>query len=154
MPSECKLYLSGEQATLDFGAHIARALQPGTKIYLHGDLGAGKTTLVRGVLRALGVSERVKSPTYTLVELYKLSKLDLYHFDFYRFNDPNEWVEAGLRDMFAGEAVVLVEWPERAQDLLPRADIEIALSVQDAGRRAHVCAQSEAGERVVRALNA
>lgn len=146
------LFLADEQATLDFGARLAAALQPGMRIYLSGDLGAGKTTLVRGVLRALGMNEKVKSPTYTLVELYKLSKLDLYHFDFYRFNDPAEWVDAGLRELFTDFAVIVVEWPERARELLPQADIALRITQQHSGRQVEVRADSETGERLVQML--
>jgi tRNA threonylcarbamoyladenosine biosynthesis protein TsaE len=137
---------------LHFGARLAHVLQPGAKLYLSGELGAGKTTLVRGVLRALHMHGKVKSPTYALVELYKLSKLDLYHFDFYRFNDPAEWIDAGLRELFTDTAVIIVEWPERAQELLPEADIEIAIAPHEAGRRIGVTANSILGERMLEAL--
>ncbi len=114
----------GEAATLELGARLASvAAQPGLMIYLSGELGAGKTTLVRGCLRALGYRGRVKSPTFTLVELYRLSRLDLHHFDFYRFNDPREWMDAGFRDVFGGANVCLVEWPEKAGSQLPRPDL-------------------------------
>ncbi len=145
-------FLADEPATLEFGARLARLLQPGVKLYVSGDLGAGKTTLVRGVLRALGVREKVKSPTYALVELYKLSKLDLYHFDFYRFNDPAEWVDAGLRELFTDAAVVIVEWPERAQGLLPQADLDLALAPSGSGRQLGLVARSELGGQMLEVL--
>jgi tRNA threonylcarbamoyladenosine biosynthesis protein TsaE len=151
--SPLTFFLAGEQATLDFGARLAHALQPGAKLYLSGDLGAGKTTLVRGVLRALGMQGKVKSPTYALVELYKLSKLDLYHFDFYRFNDPAEWVDAGLRELFTDAAVIMVEWPERAIELLPAPDIAIAINQRDGGREVSLTAESVMGEQLVAALS-
>ncbi len=94
-------------------------------VALHGDLGTGKTTVVRGALRALGWTGPVKSPTYTLVEHYPFSSLYFYHFDFYRFADPSEWETAGFADCFRDDAVCLVEWPERVAGLLPPADIDV-----------------------------
>jgi tRNA threonylcarbamoyladenosine biosynthesis protein TsaE len=124
--------LADEPATLALGAAVARILKPGLTLYLRGDLGAGKTTLTRGLLRALGYTGPVKSPTYALVELYVFSGYILYHFDFYRFNQPEEWLEAGLDEHFNPGAVCLVEWPEKAGDLLPPADLEIVIEVVDA----------------------
>lgn len=97
-------------------------------VALRGDLGTGKTTLVRGALRSLGWTGPVKSPTYTLVEYYPFSSLYLYHFDFYRFADPNEWETAGLADCFRNDSVCLVEWPERIGSLLPPADLDVVLA--------------------------
>ena len=142
-----KTILPDENATLALGAALARGLEPGLTIFLHGELGAGKTTLVRGALRALGHAGPVKSPTYTLVELYTVSRLYLHHFDFYRFHDPREWIDAGFRDTFNGLNVSLVEWPEKAEGLLPPADVDITLDFQDAGRIASLRANSPAGER-------
>ena len=125
--------LPDESATLRFGAALERAIQPGLVIYLSGDLGTGKTTLARGLLRALGHTGRVKSPTFTLVEVYEFSRLYFYHFDFYRFDEPNAWAEAGFREYFNPESVCLIEWPERAP-ALPPADIHVAMSVAGDGR--------------------
>jgi tRNA threonylcarbamoyladenosine biosynthesis protein TsaE len=147
-----QLMLPDENATLALGAALAPLLAPGLVITLRGDLGAGKTTLVRGLLRALGYAGRVKSPTYSLVELYKVSRLHLYHFDFYRFHDPREWIDAGFRDAFDGRTVCLIEWPERASGLLPPPDLEIALQVRGEGRVASLTASSAAGERLRAAL--
>ena len=144
---ELTRFLSDEAATLLFGAKLAKALTPGLAIYLDGDLGAGKTTLVRGVLRGLGYAGKVKSPTYTLVELYTVSSLYLYHFDFYRFADPHEWLDAGFREHFNPDTVCFVEWPEKAGEFLPIPDVRIALSVVDAGRSLHIKAETEAGKR-------
>jgi tRNA threonylcarbamoyladenosine biosynthesis protein TsaE len=138
-------YLSDEAATLALGARLGAALDPGLYLALSGDLGAGKTTFARGILRGLGFEGRVKSPTYTLVEVYKLSRLDLYHFDLYRFEDPQELWDAGFRDDFGIGNVCLVEWPERAQGLLPPPDIEISLSAEGEGRRIRIGAKTERG---------
>ena len=133
VPENLTIDLRDEAATLALGALVARGLQPGLNIYLSGELGAGKTTFVRGLLRELGFEGRVKSPTYALVELYVISRLNLYHFDFYRFRDPEEWHEAGFRDLFSPSNICLVEWPEKARDLLPTADLLLNLiSVQTA----------------------
>jgi tRNA threonylcarbamoyladenosine biosynthesis protein TsaE len=144
--------LPDENATLALGAAIAPHLAPGLVVTLSGELGAGKTTLVRGLLRALGHAGRVKSPTYTLVELYEVSRLHLYHFDFYRFHDPKEWIDAGFRDTFNGRNVCLIEWPERARGQLPAADLDISLAVTEPGRRATLTAHSPAGARLLAAL--
>ena len=114
-------------------------------VYLCGELGAGKTTLARGLLRALGYSGPVKSPSYTLVELYKFSRLYLYHFDFYRFNNPDELGEAGFREYFSPDSVCLVEWPERAAGALPAADITVKLRIAGSGRMSEIHADTEAG---------
>ena len=162
--------LSDEAATAALGAALAGALGaalagtldaapavslvPGLRVYLRGQLGAGKTTLVRAMLAALGWKGRVKSPTFTLVELYPLSRLNLYHFDFYRFRDRAEWRDAGFSEYLDGGNLCFVEWPEMAGDELPAADLDIALDlVADADahagsgqqRRATLIPRSEAG---------
>lgn len=134
------------------GARLAKALHGGLAIWLQGNLGAGKTTLVRGLLRGLGYEGKVKSPTYTLVEPYVISGLYLYHFDLYRFVDPEEWEAAGFRDYFNAQSVCLIEWPEKAGDLLPPADIEIALEPSGAGRTATLTARTELGKQCLNAL--
>lgn len=121
------------------------------RIYLRGELGAGKTTLVRGLLRALGFQGRVKSPTYALVELYVISRLNLYHFDFFRFRDPKEWSDAGLKEYFNNDAVCLVEWPEKAGNNLPPPILDVFLSATDTGRDALLTAHSESGEKCLEA---
>jgi tRNA threonylcarbamoyladenosine biosynthesis protein TsaE len=140
-------FLSDQAATEALGAALAVCAVPGMVIYLDGDLGAGKTTLVRGLLRALGEQGPVKSPTYTLVELHAISGLDLYHFDFYRFSQPEEYLDAGLDEYFTGRAVCLVEWPARAAPYLPAPDLRIGLSVRDDGRDAVVEPCSERARR-------
>lgn len=145
-------FLPDEDATLAFGAMLAKVLTPGLTLYLDGDLGAGKTTLVRGALRGLGYQGKVKSPTYTLVELYTVSSLYLYHFDFYRFANPSEWVDAGFREHFNPDTVCFVEWPEKAGEYLPIPDLRIGLSVVNTGRSLHLNAETEAGKKCLAGL--
>lgn len=121
-------------------------------IYLVGDLGAGKTTLVRALLRALGYTGKVRSPTFTLAELYAISNFVIYHFDFYRFADSREWIDAGFRDFFTDETVCLVEWPEKAGALLPAADVHVALDFEGEGRSARLTAGSAKGWRCLERL--
>lgn len=137
-PEKPAITLTDEAATLEFGASLSRLLPPKVNIYLHGALGAGKTTLVRGILRGLGFAGRVKSPTYTLVEVYAISRLNLYHFDFYRLTDPDEWHEAGFRDLLNAEAICLIEWPEKTLDAeltLPISDLAISLVITPQNQR-------------------
>lgn len=145
--------LPDEAATLALGKALARALCPGLVIGLRGDLGAGKTTLSRGLLHGLGHVGKVKSPTYTLVEPYVISGLYLYHFDLYRFAGPEEWEAAGFRDYFNPQSVCLVEWPEKAGALLPPTDIEIHLAPSGAGRSATLHAHTEQGKRCLERLS-
>jgi tRNA threonylcarbamoyladenosine biosynthesis protein TsaE len=146
------VHLRDENATSALGAAIARELRRGMRIYLTGELGSGKTALVRSVLNGLGFDGRVKSPTYALVEPYIISSLYLYHFDFYRFRDPEEWNEAGFRELFDGDSVCLVEWPERAGTLLPPPDVSIRFSMAGDGRDVCIIGHSDAGFECVSAL--
>lgn len=146
------LHLPDERATLDLGTRLADGLVAGMLIALHGPLGAGKTTLARGLLRGLGFEGRVKSPTYALVEVYKLSRLDLYHFDFYRFADPEELTDSGLQDAFNETNVCVVEWPERAGGMLPPADVDVQLTIANGARSALLTAQTEYGTRCLQKL--
>jgi tRNA threonylcarbamoyladenosine biosynthesis protein TsaE len=150
--SMLKMHLPDEAATRALGAQLARVIEPGLRVYLHGDLGSGKTTLARGLLRGLGYQGRVKSPTYTLVELYTFSRLNLYHFDFYRFRDPKEWRDAGFSEYFSDASVCLVEWPEKAAGLLPVADLEIAFEFAGDGRDLSVRAGTESGKACLNRL--
>jgi tRNA threonylcarbamoyladenosine biosynthesis protein TsaE len=147
------LYLADEAATLELGARLATVLRPGLVVHLSGELGSGKTTVVRGCLRTLGYQGRVKSPTFALVEVYNLSRLYLHHFDFYRFEDPLEWINAGFRDAFEGDNVCLVEWPEKAGNRLPPADLTFRLEHAGAGRRATITGQTDAGKQCLDQLN-
>ena len=140
------LSLPDAGATAALGGALAGGAGPGRSIYLRGELGAGKTTLVRGLLRALGYAGRVKSPTYTLVEPYTLSSLHFYHFDFYRLKDRSEWTDAGFREYFNAQSICIVEWPERACDLLPPPDLDVLLQFSGEARRALVAPCSVAGE--------
>ena len=146
------LTLPDEAATLALGRALASEARAGRVLYLDGDLGAGKTTLTRGLLRALGWTAAVKSPTYTLVEPYVISKLYLYHFDFYRFSRSDEWVDAGFREYFNRDSVCLVEWPEKAGGQLPAPDLGIVMEVDGNGRRITVSADTEAGENCLARL--
>ena len=126
-------------------------------IELRGELGAGKTTLVRHILRALGVQGRIKSPTYAVVEPYVLRlaqeqrELSIWHFDFYRFSDPREWEDAGFRDLFASPGLKLAEWPENAGALLPKADLVVRIGVRaDDTRDVTLTAQTPAGLELLR----
>jgi tRNA threonylcarbamoyladenosine biosynthesis protein TsaE len=122
-----KRELPDEAATLALGQALAPLLAPGMVVWLDGDLGTGKTTLARALLRALGYAGPVKSPTYTLVEVYVVSSLYLYHFDFYRFSDPEEFLDAGLDEYFRNDTICLVEWPEKAAGFVPPADLTLCL---------------------------
>ncbi|MHB8947981.1 MAG: tRNA (adenosine(37)-N6)-threonylcarbamoyltransferase complex ATPase subunit type 1 TsaE [Rhodoferax sp.] len=146
-----------ERATQRFAQMLAAA--PALRnafIELRGELGAGKTTLVRHLLRALGVAGRVKSPTYAVVEPYELPELPLnvWHFDFYRFSDPREWEDAGFRDIFASSGLKLAEWPQKAAGFLPRADLVIALdAVTETSRQVTLSAQTTVGQALLLAVS-
>jgi tRNA threonylcarbamoyladenosine biosynthesis protein TsaE len=147
--------LPAEANTLALGQALAACVTPGMVIYLIGELGAGKTTLARGLLRGMGYTGKVKSPTFTLVEVYEVSRLYLYHFDFYRFSDPRELGEAGFREYFNPQSVCLVEWPEKSNKAagLPAADLRIVLEVAGSGRNVSIFADSEAGASCISRLS-
>ena len=140
--------LADEQATAALAAAIAPTLVPGLLVFLSGELGAGKTSFARALLRALGHQGRVKSPTFALVELYNLSRFKLYHFDFYRFTHEDEWLNAGFDELIgSADAVSLIEWPERGGERLPTPDLALRLLYGDggSGRRARLAAYSARG---------
>lgn len=126
-------FLADEVAMLEFGRKLASLCRPGTIIFLQGPLGAGKTTLVRGLLKALGYTGTIKSPTYTLVESYQLRGMPLFHFDLYRLKHPQELLDIGLEDYLQPEAICLIEWPEKAAGILPKADISCTIEIPQAG---------------------
>ena len=140
-----------EAATQAFAQKLATQPAFGhAMLELRGDLGAGKTTFVRYLLQALGVTGRIKSPTYAVVEPYTLAHLSIWHFDFYRFNDSDEWEEAGFREIFANPGLKLVEWPEKAGRYLPQADLVIAIEVLAGNARAiTLTAWSTTGEALL-----
>lgn len=152
MTQDFTLYLADEAATMAAGAKLATSVSAGLTIYLHGDLGAGKTTFVRGLLHGLGHQGKVKSPTYTLVEPYVISRFNIYHFDLYRFVDPEEWDAAGFRDYFNLQSLCLVEWPEKAGDLIPQADMDVTLTIEKDGRMLNIRANSEQARQCLDAL--
>jgi tRNA threonylcarbamoyladenosine biosynthesis protein TsaE len=139
--------LSDASATLRLGEALAGGVAAGRVLHLRGELGTGKTTVVRGLLRGLGFTGRVKSPSYTLVEPYSISRLNLYHFDFYRFKDRTEWLSSGFREYFNPDSACLVEWPERAGGtLLAPPDLDLALEFAGEGRRAILQSRSRPGD--------
>jgi tRNA threonylcarbamoyladenosine biosynthesis protein TsaE len=162
--TELTLQWKTEDDTRQFAARLAHQLSTLTPedslfIELHGDLGAGKTTFVRHLLQAMGVTGRIKSPTYAIVESYDDIKnalyqpLNLWHFDFYRFNDPLEWEEAGFRDIFASKGIKLVEWPEKAAAELPVADVAIKIVANmDESRALTVTAITSTGQQLLSKL--
>jgi tRNA threonylcarbamoyladenosine biosynthesis protein TsaE len=136
------------------GRQLAAALTPGMSLHLHGELGAGKTTLARGIARGLGHRGAVKSPTYTLVEPYLDLQPPLYHFDLYRLGDPEELEFMGIRDYFDSRALCVVEWPERGGAFLPAPDLEITIAVNGSGRSLQCVAGSAAGAATLARLDA
>ncbi|VAW78628.1 tRNA threonylcarbamoyladenosine biosynthesis protein TsaE [hydrothermal vent metagenome] len=148
-----EISLDDADATEAFGRRLAACQQAGLLIFLDGDLGAGKTTLVRGYLRGLGHEGSVKSPTYTLIEPYEIGQLSLYHLDLYRLSDPEELEWIGIRDLFDGESICLIEWPKRGVGMLPEPDVKIALSVEGRGRLMTLETFSARGERIVSCLD-
>lgn len=147
-----RIRLVDEDRQVVFGQCLGRALQGRGRIYLEGELGAGKTTLTRGVLRAYGHAGAVKSPTYTLVEPYELASGRIYHFDLYRLGDPEELEFIGGRDLFAEEALCIVEWPSRGRGWLPLPDVIVTLSLHGTGRQAVLAAHTAHGRDVLEAL--
>lgn len=143
------VHLHEEAGTIALGAALARALQPGLTIYLHGDLGAGKTALTRAMLHALGHEGHVKSPTYTLAEPYAITlagqTVNVIHFDLYRMASAEEFLDAGFREYFNLQTICVIEWPEKAEAVLPPPDLSISLAVAGEGRDVELQPLSEQG---------
>lgn len=166
--SEYHLQIIDEEAMARLGKNLADSLYEGSIIYLEGDLGAGKTTLVRGVLRALGHQGVVKSPTFTIVEPYSVEQVKIkvyntdesrndsrnriYHFDLYRLIDPEELEYIGIRDYLDGKAIALIEWPEKGRGVLPAADLSISITHQKQGRGIELEAHNDKGAAIVAGL--
>lgn len=143
---ELTLHLVGEEAMTRFGARLARITREGGTIFLDGDLGAGKTTLSRGIIRGLGHEGPVKSPTFTLVEPYEIGDVQVFHFDLYRLVDPEELEFLGIRDYFEGDALRLIEWPQRGEGFLPKPDLTITIRPESDGRALFLSAEGSRGE--------
>ncbi|VUD40648.1 tRNA threonylcarbamoyladenosine biosynthesis protein TsaE [Thalassocella blandensis] len=144
--------LDNEESTVAFGKRLGLAAQQGCVIYLDGQLGAGKTTMCRGVLQAFGYSGAVKSPTYTLVEPYEFNATTVYHFDLYRLGEPEELEFMGIRDYFQPNSLCLVEWPSRGEGVLPPSDIQIQLAAVANGRILSANSSTQRGDHVLSLL--
>ena len=145
-------FLPDEASMIAFGKRLAKAVITPTIIFMHGSLGAGKTTLARGFLRGLGYEDRVKSPTYTLVEAYELENLTVFHFDLYRLNDPQELEFMGIQDYFTEKTICLIEWPEHGEEYLPPPDLSCYIEMHQSGRGIRWVAASAQGETILQRL--
>ena len=146
------IFIANEEATVAIGKRLGYAMQQQTQavvIFLQGDLGVGKTTLCRGILRSLGYQAAVKSPTYTVVESYALTQRVLHHFDLYRLSHPQELEYLGIRDYFSAQTLNLIEWPDKGYGVLPSADLVVELSVKAHGRRLSLHHQSTVGQAIL-----
>ena len=150
---ELKILLFNEKNTLDLGESISAHLTEGLLIFLKGDLGAGKTTLARGLISGLGYVGSVKSPTYSLIEQYEFDEFTLNHFDLYRFTDPNEWLASGFQEYINSYDVTLIEWPEKSSELLPKPDLEVKLLYKNESRIAHINGFTEKGHKCLENLS-
>ena len=141
-----------EDLMLEFGSELALACTNTAVVFLHGNLGAGKTTLARGFLRGLGYKGKVKSPTYTIVEPYFIQDQMLYHFDFYRLSDPEELEFIGIQDYFTQNAICLIEWPDKGLGILPPADLSCYIEAHEAGREIQIEAHTAEGKTILQRL--
>lgn len=149
---DLRYQLTDEMATVALGGRLAQQLRSGGVVFLLGTLGAGKTTLTRGLLNSLGHVGAVKSPTYTLVEPYELAGIKVFHFDLYRLGNAEELEYMGIRDYFLEQNLCIVEWPSRGAGILPQPDVSIELSVSGTGRLAVVQASTPRGEKIMQSL--
>ena len=146
-------HIEGGEQQETFGESIALHLLPGTVVYLEGDLGAGKTTLVRGILRGLGYTGTVRSPTYTLMESYDTNNCVVHHFDLYRLGDPEELEYLGIRDVCDDQSILLIEWPDKGRGFLPAVDLQINISHLPSSREISFEAKGGKGEAFVAAMS-
>ncbi len=144
--------VASPEAMEALGAALAARLRPGMVVHLHGQLGAGKTTLIRGILRALGHGGAVKSPTYTLVEPYRPADWPVFHFDLYRLRDPEELEFLGMRDYLEGNGLCLIEWAERGAGFLPAPDVDLTIEQTEAGRLVRFEPRTDIGSDLLRGL--
>ncbi len=147
-----EIEIEDETAMLRFGAQLADALEGRGAVLISGDLGAGKTTLCRGLLRQMGHEGSVKSPTFTLVEPYEIEGVCVYHFDLYRLGHPDELDYVGIDEYFSNETLCLVEWPEKAEGSLPSHDLELAIDVAGEKRNIRIGSNSQHGTRICESL--
>ena len=143
-----EIHIPNESAMQGLGGALAQACEPSCRIYLEGNLGAGKTTLVRGFLRGLDYTGPVKSPTYALIESYAFDSYSVYHLDLYRLSDPEELEYIGFRDLL-DDSILLVEWPDKGDGILPGPDVSIHIQYKNEGRLVELNALTEAGEKIL-----
>ncbi|OOX79125.1 tRNA (adenosine(37)-N6)-threonylcarbamoyltransferase complex ATPase subunit type 1 TsaE [Snodgrassella alvi] len=144
-----EIFLADENDTLNLGERFAQLISPPLIIWLEGDLGAGKTTFTRGLLNALGYNGAVKSPTYNIVETYPFKGFNLHHFDLYRFQNPEEWLDAGLDELITADSIILMEWPQLGGDLAPPADIILNITIKSSGRTVQINAVTTNGTKTL-----
>lgn len=149
---QLEIELSSERETLQLGARLAKCCLPPCILFLQGELGAGKTTLVRGFLQELGFTGTVKSPTYTLVEPYEIQNKLLFHFDLYRLHSPEELLYIGIDDYFAAPCIALIEWPERALEELPNPDLTCYIRSSFSQRQVLLTANTRKGDAILHQL--
>lgn len=144
-----EIFLADENDTLKLGERFAQLISSPLIIWLEGDLGAGKTTFTRGLLNALGYNGAVKSPTYNIVETYPFKGFNLHHFDLYRFQNPEEWLDAGLDELITADSIILMEWPQLGGDLAPPADIILNITIKSSGRTVQINAVTTNGTKTL-----
>lgn len=143
--NEIELFLESDRDTINFGRQLSQLMSAPFTLYLTGELGAGKTTMSRGIIQSMGHQGAVKSPTYTLVEPYEFDKHNVYHFDLYRLSDPEELEYMGIRDYFNDKSICIIEWPDKGLDFLPKADLKLNLAYVGHSRVLTICANTKKG---------